>query len=98
MAHFAKLQFAVSAVARVQGGCDEDGGWRPLEGSSPHQGYTIPQSGPTTGRGNMPHFETDVPKRNGQVLDNVVMLYLNEKVKKTTHKVIFYFCNYYICC
>ena len=63
-----------------------------------YQGYTIPQSGPTTGRGNMPQIETDVPKRNGQVLDNVVMLYLNEKVKKTTHKVIFYFCNYYICC
>ena len=89
MAHFAKLQFAVSAVARVQGGCDEDGGWRPLEGSSPHQGYTIPQSGPTTGRGNMLQNETDVPKRDGQVLDNVVMLYLNEKVKKQHTKLFF---------
>ena len=80
----------MSAVARVQGGCDEDGGWRPLEGSSPHQGYTIPQSGPTTGRGNMLQNETDVPKRDGQVLDNVVMLYLNEKVKKKQHTKLFF--------
>ena len=73
MTHFAKLQFAVSAVARVQGGCDEDGGWRPLEGSSPHQGYNIPQLGATSGRGNMTQIETDFPKRDGKVLDNVVI-------------------------
>ena len=74
MAHFAKLQFAVSAVARVQGGCDEDGGWRPLEGSSPHlTKVTTYQSGPTSGRGNMPQIETDVPKRDGKVIDDVVI-------------------------
>ena len=56
----------MSAVARVQGGSDEDGGWRPLEGSSPHQGYNIPQLGARTVQGNMPQTETDITKEMGR--------------------------------
>ena len=63
----------MSAVARVQGGSDEDGGWRPLEGSSPHQGYNIPQLGARTGQGNMPQTETDITKEMGRFYNNVVI-------------------------